>query len=139
VTQVDAELARAFARAVYLVDWGRRGLALRPGEAVRHWRLHFGGVPAAFITACNPGGRVVPEAENRAAMARLRQRVASAGLRWLEGEGRSPLDDWPPEASLLVLGIAAQPARALAADFGQSALLLIDAEGQVMLDFIGLL
>jgi len=131
----DRAQAEAFARAVYVVDWGRRGLGLSPGATVPHWRLHFGAKPAAFITACNPRGRIVPEAENRTAMARLRQRVALTGLRWLEGEGRAPLDDWPPEASLLILDIDATSALALAAEFQQSALLLVDVEGRVTLAF----
>lgn len=132
---IDPTLALAYARAIYVVDWGRRGLLLRPGATVPHWELHFGARSAAFITACNPMGQVVPAADNRAAMARLRERVARAGLRWLEGEGRSLSADWPPEPSLLILGIGADRAHALAAEFRQNALLLIDAEGTVTLAF----
>jgi len=135
VKAIDPDLAQIYARAVYLVDWGRRGLVLRPGEAVPHWRLHFGVQPAAFLTACNPRGQVLLAADNTAAMARLREQVALAGLRWLEGEGRSAEGDWPPEASLLILGITASAAHKLAVDFRQNALLLIDTEGSVTLEF----
>jgi len=130
-----AALVRAYTEAVYVVDWGRRGLRLVPGEAVPHWRTHFGFRTAAFITACNPRSERVREEANTAAMARLRERVARAGLRWLEGEGRSPRGDWPAEASLLVLGIEPAQAHRLALDFDQSALLIVTGEGVVQLEF----
>jgi cyanate permease len=131
---LSAELQRSYAEAIYIVDWGRQGLRLSPGERVPHWTLHFGHQPAAFITACNPYSQRASEAENAAAMARLRDRVARLGLPWLQGEGRSPGGDWPAEASLLVLGIDTVTAHRLAEEFCQHAILVVDAEGAVSLE-----
>jgi len=78
----------------------------------------------AFITACNPQSIQLTEAENSVRMARLATVVEQGGWACLPGLGEGAAGDWPPEESLLVLGIEAAEALALARQFDQAALVL---------------
>ena len=78
----------------------------------------------AYITACNPGSLPLGAAENRRRMADLARRIACLGLPMLEGEGVGDGDDWPPEPSLLVLGIGQKAAVELGREFGQVAIVI---------------
>ena len=94
---------------------GRRhpGLDARLRElGVRAW---------AFITACNPRSEPLPGAENAARMVRLREAVAGLGFAAWEGQGIGDDGDWPPEPSLLILGITRARAAEFAREFGQNA------------------
>jgi len=58
---------------------------------------------AAYVTAYNPEGRLVPQKENH-----KRQQELEAELNpWVcfPGAGEDPEGKWPPEPSFLVLGI----------------------------------
>jgi hypothetical protein len=81
---------------------------------------------AAFITACNPGSRPRSEAENWAAAEALEGLIDAAGCPRYRGEGRDPEDRFPPEPSLLVLGIQRENAEALGRLFGQNAIVFIE-------------
>ena len=76
----------------------------------------------AFLTAANPGSERLGEEDNRRRDAALREALERAGHSYLEGEGRDPERDWPPEPSLLVPGIARAEAIELGRRFGQNAL-----------------
>ncbi len=78
----------------------------------------------AYITAWNPGSMALDTAENRRRMSDLSDRIALLGFPMLEGEGVGTGGDWPPEPSLLVLGIAASEALALGREFGQVAIVV---------------
>ena len=78
----------------------------------------------AFITAWNPGSIALDTAENRRRMTDLCGRIALLGLPMLEGEGVGTGGDWPPEPSLLVLGIGASEAVELGRAFGQVAIVV---------------
>ena len=78
----------------------------------------------AFITAWNPGSIALDTAENRRRMTGLAGRIALLGLPMLEGEGVGTGGDWPPEPSLLVLGIDPPAALALGREFGQVAIVV---------------
>jgi hypothetical protein len=98
------------------------GLRLRVGEVCPPLDavLAAGGWQgAAFLTAFNPGSVLLSDAENRRRQAELA--AAVAGWSCLPGEGVGDADDWPPEPSLLVLGVSATEADALARRFGQAA------------------
>ena len=78
----------------------------------------------AFITAWNPGSIALDTTENRRRMTSLCDRIALLGLPMLEGEGMGTGGDWPPEPSLLVLGIGASEAVELGRAFGQVAIIV---------------
>lgn len=76
---------------------------------------------AAFLTAWNPRSRETREAENRRAQDRLRAQAAAMGCGAIPGAGVGRGGDWPPEPSLLILGIARAQAEALARLYAQNA------------------
>ena len=84
---------------------------------------------AALLTAYNPQSRERPAPENEAAQTELKG--ALARFKCLEGEGRG--DDWPPEPSLLALGLSRSEAGALARRFGQHAYLYCEPRRPVEL------
>ncbi len=78
----------------------------------------------AYVTACNPLSIALPDAANAERMTRLEARVVASGLPYLHGQGRGADGTWPPEPSLLVIGISQQDAVALAGAFRQAAILV---------------
>lgn len=76
---------------------------------------------AAFITAWNPHSKPVSKSENDIAQARLQSEVMSLELDYLPGEGVGRDGIWPPEPSLLVLGISFDRAAKLSKTFKQNA------------------
>lgn len=78
----------------------------------------------AFITAENPRSTPLDRAANAARRARLEAVLAARGLRFLRGTGRGDDPGWPPEESLLVLGIGEADAVALARQFDQHAIVV---------------
>jgi hypothetical protein len=76
----------------------------------------------AFISACNPGSQLLPEHENAQRHTQLLAAVKTLGLLSLLGHGVPDHPDWPPEVSLLILGIPLEQALKLAVNFGQNAI-----------------
>ncbi|MEX0669859.1 MAG: DUF3293 domain-containing protein [Pirellulales bacterium] len=103
------------------------GLALRVGEhslALDRFLTTTGHDHWAFITACNPRSLRLGEAENATRLARFTDLVRARGLHALPGEGRGDGGNWPPEPSLLVLGIEEHMAIALGRMFDQHAIVV---------------
>lgn len=75
----------------------------------------------AFITAWNPFSQPLPRTENDAAQARLAADLARISAAVLPGEGVGLAGDWPPEPSLLALGLGRAEATAIARDYRQNA------------------
>lgn len=97
---------------------GERSAALDDllaGAGHDHW---------AFVTACNPLSIRLDDTANAARMAALEARVRAIGHRSLHGRGVGDDGDWPPESSLLVLGINEPDAIALAGEFRQAAIIV---------------
>jgi hypothetical protein len=78
----------------------------------------------AYVTAYNPHGQPAPEPENERAQARLLDELREQGQRFYPGASRGDLGDWPPEPSVLILGITEAEAIRLAAHFRQAALVV---------------
>jgi len=68
----------------------------------------------AYITAYNPGAQPTSEEENAQKQNELKEWLARQSFLTFDGEGIGDNKDWPPEPSLLVLGIKRQ----LAVDLG---------------------
>lgn len=99
-----------------------------PSAALAALHARYGAEGSAFVSAWNPGSAPATAAANEAAHRRLLAVLEAGGHRVLEGWGRDPTGTWPAERSVLVLGVGAAAARALAADFGQRALLYAGAD-----------
>jgi hypothetical protein len=83
----------------------------------------------AFITAWNPGSVRLDGAENHRRHAELRDWLAARGLHWFAAVGVPATGDWPPEESLLVLGLDEPATAAVGRAFGQRAV-VVGSRGQ---------
>ncbi|MFW6093012.1 MAG: DUF3293 domain-containing protein [Pseudomonadota bacterium] len=129
-TGLPAALLAAYRSAVYRVHADGETVDFHIGR--RSTRLamlleQHGARGAAFLTACNPGSTLLPEQENRAAHAALLARLGDRP--YLPGIALDPAGHWPGEISVLVPGLEADEARALAAGFRQNALVWIHRDG----------
>lgn len=113
---------------------GRR-YTLRIGDQnpeVRDLLARHGVQNAAYITAHNPASLPRGEAHNTLAMRALRRDLeAGVGGSWavFEGAGQGRAGGWPPEPSLMVLGIDRTQAEKLGRRYGQYAIVWVDATG----------
>jgi hypothetical protein len=85
-------------------------------------RAH-GASGSALLTAFNPFGARVTDAENEAAQGALRAGLTRRGLGVLDAVGVHPSNGWPPEPSFLVLGLTRDEAEALGRALSQDAIL----------------
>lgn len=92
-----------------------------PSEELAALHAAAGVSCSAFVTACNPGSVDLGAAANAPRMAALLAELRAAGVAFVPGEGRHPDNGWPPEPSVLALGLGREPARALGARHGQDA------------------
>jgi hypothetical protein len=77
-----------------------------------------------YLTACNPGSRRLASDENARRSSELAAMVRERGWRYFHGESVGCNGDWPPESSLLVLGVHEGKAIKLARRFGQNAVVV---------------
>ncbi|MCC6163791.1 MAG: DUF3293 domain-containing protein [Acidobacteria bacterium] len=132
MTSPDADLIAAYRRTDYRVDDGGYAFVLRvdtPSAALVACHGAFGVTCSAFITAWNPRSEPTPRARNEAAMAALERTLSAGGWRWLRGAGVDPSGAWPPEPSLLVLGLDASTAVAIAQRCAQHAIVCAAVDG----------
>jgi len=122
---VPDTLIDAYRRTAFNADTPKGRLSLRVGQrcleldnlltdhAVSTW---------AYVTAVNPGSMRPRDEENAARQRELDSVVASLGVTSYSGEGVADDGRWPPEPSLLILGIGRSDAVRLARQYGQLAL-----------------
>jgi hypothetical protein len=130
----ERDLDTAYRATAYCAETPEGRLVLRLGEpCVPLDRLLAarGLSTWAYVTAYNPGSVPAPDAENEARQRELRAAVARAGQPFYEGAGVG--ESWPPEPSLLVLGIGEAEAAALGRRFGQRAVVVGDLGGPARL------
>ena len=121
---LTAELLDAYRRTEYRVEWTVEPFVMhvdQPSPALLRCHAAFGVQCSTFITAWNPHSAPTAADANAAAMTRLTHHVESQGLQMLPGVGIDPTGEWEGEQSLLVLGLDATAAIAMARAFGQNA------------------
>jgi len=122
---IDAATVQAYRETEYRV-LGSMPAVLRVGarcaglEALH--RAH-GSTCSAFVTACNPSGRIVAEDINARRQRALAAEISRRGLAAIPGIGVHPAGGWPGEPSFLVPGLARQAAGELGRLFEQNALI----------------
>ena len=126
--EIPAATVAAYQATTYRADLpDGRAIALRigvasPGLAALH--SDYGVTRSVFVTAWNPFGEALPDADNHVAMVRLTAWLDSREIVWLPGAGVGDDGEWPPEPSLLALGLGEAEADALCMDFRQNAVVL---------------
>jgi hypothetical protein len=129
----------AYRATTYAAGEGAQRVAIRIGErcAPLDALLAARGVDEwAYLTAHNPGGRLADPAVNAAAQARLEAELAAAGHPFLRGASSGDGGDWPPEPSVLVLGLPRGAALALARRYRQEAIVTGRCGAQAELVFL---
>ena len=76
----------------------------------------------AFITAYNPGSRPTHERQNVQRQAELNRAVCNDWPHVYPGSGAADTGDWPPDPSVLVLGIPEDQAIEVGREYGQVAI-----------------
>jgi hypothetical protein len=125
---IPPEMLAAYAKALYVV-LGAPELVLRIGEPSAMLDALMdeeGAETAAYLTAANPRGELQGKRENELNCAALHQSLADAGYVCLLGEGRDPLGDWPPEPSVLAIGISRHEAAVIGRSYEQNAFVFIE-------------
>ena len=140
-TKLPPDLLQAYRETHYKVF--TEGISIEPfalqiGAASRPLTgLHkqFGVDCSAFITAWNPWGSSLPGEDNAKRHKTLIDVLKNRSLRWLEGSGEHPSNQWPAERSVLILGLSLAAAKVLAEDFEQNAFVWsdVDATPQLVL------
>ena len=91
--------------------------------ALDRWLRENGWRCWAFISACNPGSRLLSDRMNRIRHEALISHLVDQGRTWFPGIGVASGGSWRSEQSAFVPAIAVAEARWIARRFGQSALL----------------
>ena len=118
-------LATAYLSTTYRVDTPGGAIALRIGQrsAALDRLLQQRGIRTwAFVTACNPHSARLPSWRNLARQRRLKALSRRLGRSTLPGASVGDDPTWPPEASILVLGVSPERARRVGRIFGQNAI-----------------
>ena len=76
---------------------------------------------AAYLTACNPLGQLLSDADNLHLQSDLENELNRRSLQFIRGTGQGIQGEWPGEASFLVFGLSLEASRALARQYEQNA------------------
>lgn len=128
-TVLPAPLLQAYQATHYCLadcDWFLQLGHAQPALAA-HYQRHAVQC-AAYLTACNPLGELLPDHLNLRRMQQLRQALQRAGWSWLDGHGHDPDGHWPDEDSVLVWGMSDSTARAWGQQWSQNAVLHCGAD-----------
>jgi hypothetical protein len=117
----------AYLRSTFIAQTPNGKIEIRPGsrtaaldDILRERRV----AEWAYLTAYNPGSKVTSDEINKRAHEELRSIVNDRGLTAFEGHGVGSEGPWPPEVSLLVIGLSMDDAQALGRRFGQLAIVV---------------
>lgn len=124
---LSSALQQAYRTTHYSVEVGS-GLPIRIGEhspaADALMRAHQAS-RALLLSACNPFSDLNSETANQLRQGMLEHAVQSLGVSVLPADGRDPAGEWPPEASLLLIGTAPEQELQLLRDYEQHAAVLL--------------
>jgi hypothetical protein len=81
---------------------------------------------AAYLTACNPLGQLLSDADNLRRQSELEGELNKRSLQFIRGIGLDSQEEasqskWPGEASFLIFGLSLEASRALARQYEQNA------------------
>ena len=121
---IPDDTIRAYEKAHYDV-LGDAPFTLRIGarsDALSDLYMRNQVASVAFLTAENPFGVLTNSITNACCQDRLVREIIKGKLIFMNGVGRDPLDEWPGETSLLILGIARETATRLGVRYRQNAI-----------------
>ena len=119
-----SELEVAYKATTYHVFLPGGSCELRigqPCETLRCWLETADCTEFSLITAYNPGGQPADEATNAERQSQLECELLEGNYEPYAAQHEADDGEWPSEESCFVPGISSQDACALAADYGQNA------------------
>ena len=128
---VPSELAQAFAETHYIVHHETPFVIHigRPCPELEALISEHNALSAAFITAWNPFSQNLLAKENEDRQDELKTSLKKRGLIYIDGIGKHPSNNWPGEASVLVLGLDLEAAKSLARHYEQHAFVWAASDG----------
>ncbi len=124
----DQHLDRAYRSAHYVVNGDRLQIGHAHPDFDR-WLAEHGHTTYLIVTAHNPGSHPLPAAENLAREGALLQIVEERKLSFVPAYGADPEGIWKREDGLCLLDVPRPVAYALAAGFGQNAVVAGEGGG----------
>lgn len=124
---LPAELLQAFAETDYIVHH-EPPFTMNIGQPcpeLKALMAEHNALCAAFITAWNPFSQQLSAKQNEDRQQALLAELKRRGLKFIEGIGQHPSNNWPGEPSVLVLDLEKEVARLLAFHLEQHALVWI--------------
>jgi len=121
-----SELEAAYKATTYQVFLPGGSCELRigqPSETLRCWLETAECTEFALITAYNPGGQPMDEATNAERQAQLECDLLEGNYEPYAAQHEADAENWPTEESCFVPDISREDACALAADYGQNAVI----------------
>ncbi len=122
-----AVLFEAFRNTSYCADTPGGEICIRIGECCPALDALFERTPHttwAYVTAHNPNGKQTSDSDNRRAQRELENELRNARLTFYRGAGRADIGNWPPEQSVLILGISEERALSLGRRYDQAAIVV---------------
>lgn len=129
-SELETGLIQAYKETHYVVS-GDPEIRLQvgvPSQEISHLHRLHGVDCSAFITAYNPFSAQFSDGENRHRHAELGVRLGKTGLAFLQGQGKHPNNQWPAEASYLVLGMQLEDAKRLGIELEQNAFVWVGTD-----------
>ncbi len=126
------ELEAAYRATTYRVFLPGGALDLRldlADERLRQWLAASGSQCFALVTAANPGGRQLDAADNAERQAALECELLEGNYEPYAAEHLADDGAWPVEESCFVADLEREDACALAAEFGQNAVVCGGQDG----------
>lgn len=120
---ISDELTQAFTETDYIVHH-EPPFTMNIGQpcpALKALMGEHNALCAAFITAWNPFSQQLSRQQNEARQNELKAELKRRGLKFIDGIGQHPSNNWPGEPSILVLDLSKEAAKALAGHHEQHA------------------
>jgi hypothetical protein len=120
---IPDELLQAFGETNYIVHH-EAPFTMNIGQhcpALKALMDEHNALCAAFITAWNPFSQQLSAEQNETRQAELKAELKRRGLKFIEGIGQHPSNNWAGEPSVLVLDLEKESAKALAGHYEQHA------------------
>lgn len=124
---IDQDLQNAYEKAIYEIfdppiSWSIGDLVPALDALLEEHQIRT----ACLITAHNPGSVLVPLNKNQEQQGLLIQLVEQYKWTYLPGQGGDPSGNWPPEDSLLILGLNEVESTELGQQFRQNAVVFLE-------------
>ena len=129
-------LAQAFTQTAYRGVVAGERVDMRVGQRSAPLDARLAGDRGwAWLTAVNPVAERLGDAENAARLAALRALLASTAIECWPGEAVADDGSWPAEPGVILVNVSLDSALAIAADFGQAAILWGDGTNTARLEW----